>query len=158
MARISFERTAQSALPAPRAIVELNQQAELRGWKVAHVLGNQLDIRRGSQAALRLKGGWLLRIDAFPVVASVRFDSNNSGCTVIINSLDDLGPGMMLGMKQKYVQAVSGFGDEIEAIVKSIAPFQTPVSAPLAHCPAGHASASGARFCPTCGAAIAMHE
>jgi hypothetical protein len=109
------------AIPSPRQPVELLDRivalAVQYGIDVVRTSPNQADFRRGSQAALRLKGAMFTRVDQFPVIAVIRCDSTPTGSNVIINSLDDLQVGVRLGMTKKYTEAVRDFGAVLSGIV-----------------------------------------
>ena len=117
MAQIELSASFPSVHPTEYTIERLCQLAETEGFKVSRVAPNQADFRRGSQAALRLKGGLIAKIGDFPVVAAVRCDPALSGCTVVIHSLDDLGFGLKFGMRKKYTEAVRTFGETLAGMV-----------------------------------------
>lgn len=95
-------------------------RAVTHGIEVVRTAPNQADFRRGSQVALRLKGAMFTSINQFPVVAVIRCDALPHGSNVVINSLDDLGFGAMLGMKKKYSEAVRSFGALLSSIVNEV--------------------------------------
>ena len=109
-----------SPRPPNEVISRLCRIAESNGITVIQVAENQADFRRGSQVALRLKGGIFSKISDFPVVAVVRCDATPSGSSVVIRSLDDLGFGLKIGMEKKYSEAVRVFGEMLAQMVDSI--------------------------------------
>lgn len=120
MARIEIT----GALQSPRQPVELMDLIVARavtcGIEVVRTAPNQADFRRGSQAALRFKGAAFTSINQFPVVAVIRCDAAPHGSNVVINSLDDLGVGIKLGMTKKYSEAVRDFGALLTNIVNEV--------------------------------------
>ena len=111
----------QSVLPPVELTNRVVQLAQQRGIKFAQVAENQIDFRRGSQAALRIKGSMFAKSTEYPVVSVLRCDKLNEGSNAIINSLDDLGFGLKLGMTKKYEAAVREFGEIIAALVAKAA-------------------------------------
>lgn len=110
MARIERLTSLQSKLAPVEAIDRLVDAAVTSGIKVDRVAPDQADFRRGSQAALRLKGAMFTKLEEFPVVASVRADATSSGSMLAINALDELVVGPKVGMNKKYTEAVVDFG------------------------------------------------
>jgi hypothetical protein len=51
------------------------------------------------------------------VVSVLRCDKLNEGSNAIINSLDDLGFGLKIGMTKKYESAVREFGEIIVSLI-----------------------------------------
>lgn len=117
MGQIELSATVTSPLKPNELMNRICAMAESRGIKTARVAENQADFRRGSQVALRLKGGILSKTSDFPVVAVVRCDETPEGSSVIIRSLDDLGVGTRLGMTKKYTEAVREMGSMLAQIV-----------------------------------------
>jgi hypothetical protein len=95
-------------------------RAVTHGIEVVRTAPNQADFRRGSQAALRLKGAMFTRINQFPVVAVIRCDAVPHGSNVVINSLDDFGFGTLIGATKKYSEAVRDFGALLSSIVNEV--------------------------------------
>jgi len=116
---ISAQQSASSDSPPGEVLGQLQQWAERSGMSVNRVSPTQLDIRKGSEAALRLKGAPFTRAEQFPVVAAVECTTTSSGSLVKVNVLDDLGPAIRLGMKKKMQEAVDLLGREIIAEVNS---------------------------------------
>jgi len=87
----------------------LQQWAHHNRLKAQRVSPTQVDIRRGSNAALRIKGAIFTKPEQFPVVAAISATSNEWATTVHINVLDDLGPAVRTGMKKKMQAAVDSF-------------------------------------------------
>jgi len=121
MSRIEMSATIQSVLPPIELTNRVVQLAQQRGIKFAQVAENQIDFRRGSQAALRIKGSMFAKSTEYPVVSVLRCDQLNEGSNAIINSLDDLGFGLKIGMTKKYEAAVREFGEIIAALVAKAA-------------------------------------
>ena len=113
--------TVQSAVPPFELTNRIVLLAQQRGISYVQVADNQIDFRRGSQAALRLKGAMFTKPIEFPVVAVLRCDSLGEGSNVVINSLDDLGVGLKLGTVKKYEIAVREFGEIIAGLVTDAA-------------------------------------
>jgi hypothetical protein len=117
MSRIEMAATVQSVLPPFELTKRIMQLAQQRGISYTQVANNQIDFRRGSQAALRIKGALFTKPAEFPVVTVLRCDPLGEGSIVIINSLDDLGFGLKLGLVKKYEIAVREFGEIIAGLV-----------------------------------------
>lgn len=111
----------QSVVPPIDLTNRVLRLAQQQGIKNVQVAENQIDFRRGSQAALRLKGAMFAKPTDYPVVAVLRCDQLNEGSNAIINSLDDLGFGLKFGMTKKYEAAVREFGEIIAALVAKAA-------------------------------------
>ena len=94
--------TVQSVLPPFELTNRMMLLAQQRGISCTQVANNQIDFRRGSQAALRIKGALFTKPSEFPVVAVLRCDPLGEGSNAVINSLDDLGVGFKLGTVKKY--------------------------------------------------------
>lgn len=109
------------SLPSPLAPSDLMDRlchlASLRGIEVHRSAPNQADFRRGSQFALRFKGAIFTKPEQFPVVAAVRCDPAPQGSTAVINSLDDLGFGLRIGMRTKYTESVRIFGALLSSLI-----------------------------------------
>lgn len=114
--------TTQSSLEPNDAIDRIVAAASARGIEVQRTAPNQADFRRGSQAALRIKGAMFTQIEQFPVVAVIRADSSASGTQLVINSLDELIIGAKLGMNKKYTKAVEDFGVLLFNLAREVAP------------------------------------
>jgi len=101
--------------------------------KVHRASPTQLDIRKGSEAALRLKGAPFTKAEQFPVVAAIECTETESGSLVRINVLDDLGPAIRLGMKKKMEEAVNLLAREIVTEIQAkhdpLPPPNTPTEA-----------------------------
>ena len=117
MSRIEMAITVQSALPPTELVKRVLQLSQQRGIKFTQVAENQIDVRRGSQAALRIKGGIFSKSSDFPVVTVLRCDPSDNGTNAVINALDDLGFGLKLGMEKKYQTAVREFGEIIANLI-----------------------------------------
>ena len=113
--------TVQSVLPPLELVDKILQLAQQRGITFTQVAENQIDFRRGSQAAIRLKGAIFSKTSEFPVVAVLRSDPQGSGSIAVINSLDDLGFGLKIGVTKKYETAVREFGEIIAGLVTDAA-------------------------------------
>ena len=109
--------TVQSVLPPFELTNKIILLAQQHGISYTQVANNQIDFRRGSQAALRIKGALFTKPSDFPVVAVLRCDPLGEGSNVVINSLDDLGIGLKLGTVKKYEIAVREFGEIIAGLV-----------------------------------------
>ena len=109
--------TVQSVVPPIELVNKILVLATQQGIKFTQVAGNQVDFRRGSQAAFRIKGALFSKSSDFPVVAVLRCDASGTGSNVVINSLDDLGVGTKLGITKKYSAAVQEFGAIIAGLV-----------------------------------------
>ena len=118
MSRIETTATVQSVLPPIELTNRIMQLAQQRRISFTQVANNQIDFRRGSQAALRIKGALFTNPSEFPVVAVLRCDPLGEGSNAIINSLDDLGIGLKLGTVKKYEIAVREFAEIIASLVK----------------------------------------
>jgi len=117
MSRIEMMATVQSVLPPIELVNKILVIANQQGIKLTQVAENQIDFRRGSQASLRIKGALFTKSSDFPVVTVLRCDALGTGSNVVINSLDDLGVGVKLGMTKKYHAAVQEFGAIIAGLV-----------------------------------------
>lgn len=120
MGRIEITGAMQSHRQPVELMDMIVARAAQRGVDVVRTAPNQADFRRGSQAALRLKGAMFTRVDQFPVVAVIRCDHAPHGSDVVINSLDDLGVGIRLGFTKKYSEAVRDFGALLSNIVNEV--------------------------------------
>ena len=109
--------TVQSVLPPFELTNKIILLAQQHGISYTQVANNQIDFRRGSQAALRIKGALFTKPSDFPVVAVLRCDPLGEGSNVVINSLDDLGIGLKLGTVKKYEIAIREFGEIIAGLV-----------------------------------------
>ena len=96
--------TVQSVLPPFELTNRMMLLAQQRGISCTQVANNQIDFRRGSQAALRIKGALFTKPSEFPVVAVLRCDPLGEGSNAVINSLDDLGVGIKLGTVKSLVK------------------------------------------------------
>ena len=75
---------------------------------IAQRSSQRLLLKAGSQASLRLKGGWIAKIEDFPVEIEINVISlGDAECDVTVDVRDSLGFGFKAGMKNKYQQAVS---------------------------------------------------
>lgn len=119
MGQIELSATMPSTLKPADLMNRVCSLAVQQGFEVTRVAENQADFRRGSQAALRIKGGIFSKISDFPVVAVIRCDETPTGSNVIIRSLDDLGVGTRFGMTKKYTEAVREFGSLLAQMVNS---------------------------------------
>jgi hypothetical protein len=117
MSRIEMTGTVQSVLPPLELVNKILQLAQQRGINFTQVAENQIDFRQGSQAAIRLKGAIFSKTSEFPVVAVLRCDPHGSGSIAVINSLDDLGVGLKIGVTKKYETAVREFGEIMAGLV-----------------------------------------
>lgn len=117
MGQIELSATLTSSMKPVELMNKVCALAGDQGITVARVAENQADFRRGSQVALRIKGGIFSKISDFPVVAVIRCDETPSGSNVVIRSLDDLGVGTRLGMTKKYTEAVREMGSLLAQIV-----------------------------------------
>ena len=113
--------TVQSVLPPLELVNRILQLAQQRGMSYTQVAQNQIDFRRGSQAAIRLKGAIFSKTSEFPVVAVIRCDPQGAGSLAVINSLDDLGFGLKIGITKKYETAVREFGEIMAGLVTDAA-------------------------------------
>ena len=109
--------TVQSVVPPFELTNRVIVLARQHGISYTQVANNQIDFRRGSQAALRIKGALFTKPSDFPVVAVLRCDPLGEGSNAVINSLDDLGIGLKLGTVKKYEIAVREFGEIIAGLV-----------------------------------------
>jgi hypothetical protein len=121
MSRIEMAATVQSVLPPFELTNRIMLLAQQRGISYTQVANNQIDFRRGSQAALRIKGALFSKPSEFPVVAVLRCDPLGEGSNAVINSLDDLGIGLKLGTVKKYEIAIREFGEIIASLVTDAA-------------------------------------
>ena len=110
--------TVQSVVPPFELTNRVIVLAQQHGISYTQVANNQIDFRRGSQAALRIKGALFTKPSDFPVVAVLRCDPLGEGSNAVINSLDDLGIGLKLGTVKKYEIAVREFAEIIASLVK----------------------------------------
>jgi hypothetical protein len=99
-----------TTVEVPVASMDAARQALLAslspfGAKLVRDDGNGLVIARGSQMALRLKGGMIAPLKDFPVRATVVFEQRPAGVVAIVTVNDDLGYGSKLGMTSKYQNA-----------------------------------------------------
>ena len=117
MSRIEMTATVQSVLPPFELTNRIMLLAQRHGISYTQVTNNQIDFRRGSQAALRIKGALFTKPSEFPVVAVMRCDPLGEGSNAVINSLDDFGVGFKIGAVKKYEIAVREFGEIIAGLV-----------------------------------------
>lgn len=83
------------------------------GAKIEILEEEYMEVRRGSQAKLRLLGGMLISQRDFPVVAMIEFAPEAARVTV----QSDMGFGSMIGMKGKYQAACDAFAHDIAAML-----------------------------------------
>jgi hypothetical protein len=148
MARIEHHEQISTPLPPAEAHARLLNTSAARGAQMAFVTHDYLEGRTGSQAALRLKGGWLAKLEEFPVVAAVQVVPAPTGALVRLTVADDLGFGLKAGMNKKYRQAV-------EQLARALVGAVAAAPLPARHCPGGHPQPTHARFCGSCGAQVA---
>lgn len=117
MARIELLGSLPSQLSPTDLMDRVCHIAASRGIEVLRSAPNQADFRRGSQLALRFKGAIFTNVEQFPVVAVIRCDPTATGSIAVINSLDDLGFGLRVGMRNKYTEAVRRFGALLSSFV-----------------------------------------
>ncbi len=149
MAPLEATRYATTWLRWDQVIDRLGLHGPQYRWTSTRTAPNRIDVRRGSQAALRRKGASFTSIDQFPVVACVQADPVADGTQVSLRCLDDLGVGTRLGMRRRYSAAVEDFADLVLAVCCPPAPTG---AAPA--CPDGHLNAPGAVYCTTCAAPL----
>lgn len=148
MARIERRQQVTTPFSPAEAHSRLLAVFAARSATMAMLRENYLEGRTGSQAAIRLKGGWLAKTEEFPVVAAVDVTPAGSGSLVRLTVADDLGFGVKTGINKKYTKAVEGFAADLAASLAAAPGMQQ-------RCPAGHTQPGGARFCSTCGAPVA---
>ncbi|MEY4080855.1 MAG: hypothetical protein RL430_1285 [Actinomycetota bacterium] len=120
MARIELMGTIPSHLGPVDLLNQVVNSARMRGIEVIQTAPNQAEFRRGSQAALRIKGALFTRLDQFPVVAVIRCDQTPTGSNAVINSLDELIVGLRFGMRGKYTEAVRDFGAFLSTLIGEV--------------------------------------
>jgi hypothetical protein len=78
-----------------------------------------IDVKRGSQVALRLKGGLIAPLVDFPVRACISFVPKiGGGATVWIRVEDTLTVGLKVGMTNKYQSACTELAQLIVGLVQ----------------------------------------
>lgn len=113
--------TSHSSLEPSIAIDRIVAAAVDRGIHVQRTSQIQADFRRGSQAALRIKGALFTQIEQFPVVAVVRADVSLEGSQLVINSLDEMKIGAKIRMNKKYTAVVEDFGALLLNLAQEVA-------------------------------------
>lgn len=104
---INTSRTIQFAGP-PEAARSVMQDAMVgRKGKILDGGDEYLSAKFGSQAMLRIVGGWLMSARFFPVKAHASFTPTSDGTEIILTVTDSMGVGTKAGMKAKYEQAVT---------------------------------------------------
>jgi hypothetical protein len=177
---IETTRTGSVGLDPMAATEMLCRVSDQRGFQVARVAPNQVDIRRGSQGAFRAKGAFFAKTHEVPVVAAVRFDAGADGSVARISCCDDLGFGIRIGATKLMTRAVEEFADVIQLLASGAAlslmdqdgsprlearlapPKGSASVSPLAgdperntsECSSGHSNRLEARFCVTCGSPL----
>lgn len=161
MGTIETLRSGYVDLPPLVATDALCRVAEQQGIRVARVDSQQADLRRGSQAAIRLKGARLVKPPEIPVVAAVRFEPTGQGAFVNIRCVDDLGFGVRLGGIKRMTVGVEEFGDLVLLLAVNLtsalgrpANVRTWGPGATANCPSGHPNGAQSSFCVTCGRAL----
>ena len=86
--------------------------AETSGWSDI-VREDCIEVRRGSEAKLRLLGAMIIKQEDYPVLAVVTFDAT----TAYISVTSDMGAVIMFGMKQKYQDACDAFAQQVAALI-----------------------------------------
>ena len=71
------------------------------GFSVDLLERTTLEARRGSQAAIRIKGGFIARDEEFPIVLCVRWESIDSPSNVSIAVYSEF-VGPLTGVRKKY--------------------------------------------------------
>lgn len=117
MASGTISTTRQITLAStPDRARELMQQAMVARKGKIQTDEAVLTAKFGSQLMLRLIGGWLIPVSAFPVKADATFAPVDGGTAVTINVADSMGVGMKAGMKGKYEKSVNGHADALAAV------------------------------------------
>lgn len=80
-----------------------------------------VEARRGSQLAFRAKGAYFTKKEDYPVVACIRFDKDvqGEGFTARIAVHEDFGPGIITGVKKKYMEACDLLSDQLVEVLKN---------------------------------------
>lgn len=162
MAAIETVRSGQVDLAPVAAADALGRAASQHGIQVARIDGQQLDLRRGSQAAFRIKGAWLAKPAEVPVVAAVRFDPADSGSFVNLRCVDDLAVGLRLGAVKRMTAGVEEFADLVLQLAinasnergAGAASIRPERAVEALHCPSGHPNDAQAHYCSTCGSRL----
>lgn len=79
-----------------------------QGITISSVDAHRVEARRGSQAEIRLKGGWLSSISVFPAVLVIEFRHDTAGPVADIAAYSEF-VGLLTGMKGKYSKALEDF-------------------------------------------------
>lgn len=80
---------------------------------------NRLTAKRGSQTKMRTLGGAFVNLKVLPVRLEIDFVETGNHGTVEIFAASNLGVGVMLGMEEKYRDAVADLAD---LVVGALAP------------------------------------
>ena len=92
------------------------------GATIELVEESYVEARRGSQLAFRTKGAFFTKKEDYPVVACVRFDKNleADGYFARIAVHEDFGPGVIAGVKKKYMEACDLLADRLVQNLRSL--------------------------------------
>ena len=119
--------------------------------KVNVLSAESMNAQRGSQFKLRTIGGMLVNMKVLPVRLQVTFRAEGKGGNVHVDAYDDLGFGLMVGMEEKYRQAVWDIMmvavNAMDSVTLESAKAK-PAAAPVATAPSAPA---GSAFCTGCG-------
>ena len=94
-----------SAIPSMKAKIQSN-------------LGSTVILKRGSQAKLRILGGFFIPEADLPVIATVEFDAKTPN-EINVTVTEHLVVGIMAGMGDKFQRACTDFAKLIAVSVKS---------------------------------------
>ena len=87
------------------------------GGTVTETSSHVIEAQRGSQAAIRGLGGYLVSLDKFPVKARIDLTTDEIGPKAEIHVEENFGFGTTLGVRKKYQRACDKFADEIAALI-----------------------------------------
>lgn len=104
---INTTRTIQVAVPPEAARAATEAAMVARKGKIQPGNGDgELSAKFGSQAMLRIAGGWLMPTKFFPVKVHATFTPTSQGAEITLTVADAMGIGTKAGMKGKYERAV----------------------------------------------------
>lgn len=99
------------------ARAKLKSQMDSMGAKLEKESAEEISLKRGSQAKMRLLGGAFIKDADLPVLASVVFDSSKPQ-EVSITVSEHVVVGTTLGMQDKYQRACTEFAQLIANAVR----------------------------------------
>lgn len=114
MASNTITTTREFTIAGPREEAEAHVRSAVaaRKGKITQD-GDGFTAKFGSQAMVRLIGGWIVPTKFFPVKATATFAASDVGTNVRLHVGDAMGVGTKAGMTKKYQQAVNEVADHL---------------------------------------------